>query len=350
MVGIPETILFALFVIVPVGCLTNWYDGLRRLADGQPLIPYRQRDTVPWGLVDLGIVLFIVAVTAGVGVQMVQKSRGIDATAGIEKMTPDEQATTFVTFGTATLFATVLGFGWLFARYQMVAIKHAFDITKLGSDIELGCRWFLMLVAPVVLLQLILTRWFPTKHPLIEMLKNSGDLSFLPIATYAAVVAAPIFEETFFRLFLQGWLEKLQITMLRTGSGMDDKADRDAVLMGGASSSQLPANASLVASLNRSNSEFIEESSSHFVADSEPESDFDSTTQRPVLWLPILVSSGLFAIAHFSHGPDWIPLFFLAIGLGYLYQRTGRIQACIVVHILVNALGVLQLWVYIRQP
>ena len=39
------------------------------------------------------------------------------------------------------------------------------------------------------------------------MLKASKDVSFLPVAAYAAVIAAPLFEESFFRLFLQGWLE-----------------------------------------------------------------------------------------------------------------------------------------------
>ena len=70
---------------------------------------------------------------------------------------------------------------------------------------------------------------------------------------------------------------------------------------------------------------------------------------RKVIWIPILVSSALFSLAHYSHGPDWIPLFFLALGLGYLFQRTRRIQPCIIVHMLVNALGILQLWSAVRQ-
>ena len=44
----------------------------------------------------------------------------------------------------------------------------------------------------------------------------------------------------------------------------------------------------------------------------------------------------VFALAHWSHGLDPIPLFLLAIGLGYLYQRTHRIVPCIVLHFLLN--------------
>jgi membrane protease YdiL (CAAX protease family) len=39
---------------------------------------------------------------------------------------------------------------------------------------------------------------------------------------------------------------------------------------------------------------------------------------------------------HASHGPDPVPLFVLALGLGYLYQRTHRLLPCVVVHLLLN--------------
>ena len=64
----------------------------------------------------------------------------------------------------------------------------------------------------------------------------------------------------------------------------------------------------------------------------EPTAD----TESPSVW-PILISAFLFAIAHWTHGPDWIPLFLLAIGLGYLYRQTHRVVPCIVVHFLLNA-------------
>jgi membrane protease YdiL (CAAX protease family) len=60
--------------------------------------------------------------------------------------------------------------------------------------------------------------------------------------------------------------------------------------------------------------------------------------------LPIVLSSALFALAHVGHGPDPIPLFFLALILGYIYQRTHRIVPCIVAHMLFNSLAMLVLW------
>ncbi|MFT7642674.1 MAG: membrane protease YdiL (CAAX protease family), partial [Pirellulaceae bacterium] len=60
--------------------------------------------------------------------------------------------------------------------------------------------------------------------------------------------------------------------------------------------------------------------------------------------LPILGSSAIFALMHFSHGPDPIPLFFLSIGIGYVYQRTHRILPCILIHMLLNGFSILLLW------
>jgi membrane protease YdiL (CAAX protease family) len=53
-------------------------------------------------------------------------------------------------------------------------------------------------------------------------------------------------------------------------------------------------------------------------------------------WLPIVASSALFALMHLGHGPAPIPLFFLAMTLGYIYQRTHRVLPCIIVHALLN--------------
>lgn len=355
MIGFPEVLLGIAVFVLPLGCIANWLAAAQQMRAGEPLLASTSRKNVDFGLVDLGVIILVVAMIAGVGVAALTSSLGIEDASAFEAMDPSQQAKVFLVFGCGTLLSTIVSFAWLGLRYQRV---DGFSSHHIGSDIELGMRWFLMLVVPVILLQVILTRWFPTKHPLIEMLRTSRDLSFLPVAGFAAVIAAPIFEEVFFRLFMQGWLEKLQITMQRTALGISSKADRDAVLVGGSSSASLVED-SKQEQLSESQSTSGEDSRSEqlelnpFQSPFEvgaPTQESEVSSSRPILWAPILVSSGLFALAHFSHGPDWIPLFFLATGLGYLYQRTGRIQSCIVVHMLVNALGIVQLWAAVRQP
>ena len=59
--------------------------------------------------------------------------------------------------------------------------------------------------------------------------------------------------------------------------------------------------------------------------------------QRPARPIGPWRSALIFAVLHLSHGPDWVPLFVLALGLGYVYRQTHRILPCIVVHFLLNA-------------
>ena len=313
--------MLAAFLALPFLCYLNWTSSFENLRTGKPLIPYAVRKAVPWGLLDLAFFVIVVAVVTGGGVALASRAFGIETPEEGAELVPADQARVFFFFGTSTLISTAIGMIWLWMRYQRV---DGFERNRLSDDLALGARWFAMLIVPVVIIQLILTRWMPTEHPLIEMLRESGDVTFLPVATFAAVISAPIFEEVFFRLLLQGWLEKLQMTTERIRVGTASKSDTDAVVFGGAVRADTAPHPPSV-------------------AESETHVEVANTTDR-IAWVPILVTSALFALAHLGHGPDCIPLFFLAIGLGYLYQRTGRIQPCIVVHMLVNALGILQLW------
>jgi hypothetical protein len=64
-------------------------------------------------------------------------------------------------------------------------------------------------------------------------------------------------------------------------------------------------------------------------------------------WLPIGLSAIIFALLHFSHGPDWVALTLLACGMGYLYQRTHRLVPSLVVHALLNSLSMWGLWLQV---
>jgi membrane protease YdiL (CAAX protease family) len=334
--GVPEMIRLVLVVSILICSIWNWTDTWKRYRDGQPLVPATQGDTVPWGLIDLGAIVLILVIIIGLGDLGIQNWAGIAVTAEPDKLSPRDQSIVFAARGTASLVATVFSFAWIYLRFKATPTQLGLSRERLGEDVRLGVRWFTMLIVPMLLVQLLLTKyWKPTEHPLIEMLQQSGNMSLLPVAAYAAIVTAPIFEESLFRLFLQGWLEKLHITIWRNRLGLASKQDRDAVLVGGATSDRLEPPDSPAS---------IGEASAH--------EDFSNAQcgDRRIVWMPILVSSGLFLIPHMSHGPDWLPLCVLALGLGYLYQRTRRIQACIVVHLLVNTVAILELWSAMRQP
>src|SRR5262249_51163868 len=128
------------------------------------------------------------------------------------------------------------------------------------------------------------------------------------IVTTSAVIVAPLSEEFFFRSLLQGWFEKIELTFAQNPNPI------------------IPAN------------------------DATGESPIDSTDlsssgnkcphgilNLPLGSLPILASSLLFSLTHFGQGAAPIPLFVLALVLGFLYQRTHRLLPSSVVHFLLNA-------------
>ncbi len=347
------------------GSLTAWVLAIARLVRGKPLLPYEPRQPVPWGLVDLGLILLVLMGVVGSGLALARREWQIPVAAEMDELEPQQQAIVFVAFSMSTLIATAFCFVLLAWRVRARPADFGVQLVRLGHDIRVGLAAFLMLIVPVLLLQLLLTRWFPTRHPLIELLRQSPSPGFLCVAAFAAVVAAPVFEESLFRLFLQGWLEKMQVTRRRNATGQATSAECDAVIIGDRQLRKLAAPA--VREEDglgppaphhwSSERELDNPYSATQPADGEAVStlEFEPSSEHAVDeanrpgWLPVVVSAILFSLAHFSNGPDWIPLFFLALGLGYLYQRTHRIQPCLVVHILVNALAVAQLWLYVRD-
>ena len=50
-----------------------------------------------------------------------------------------------------------------------------------------------------------------------------------------------------------------------------------------------------------------------------------------------MITSVLFAGMHFGQGGAPIALFFLSIGLGYLYRQTGSMMPPLIVHVILNS-------------
>lgn len=154
----------------------------------------------------------------------------------------------------------------------------------LTKDIRYGVLGFLAAAPPTLALQWILVQWFPSHHPIVDTLGTRPGPTVFLLATLLAVVVAPLLEEFFFRVMLQGWLESV-----------DDKIR----------------------------------------AEQEP-----AAPSTPARW-PMVVSSMVFALVHAGHGPDPIPLFFLALTMGYLYRQTHRLGPSLVLHACFNATSML---------
>jgi membrane protease YdiL (CAAX protease family) len=364
-------VLTAFQLIVITGSMIGWAFALARVSSRRPIYPYRPRRPVPWGLLDLGVVAFASLSTSVMAYIIAASLMGVRPGADMAELSPWQFGGLVVSGSIASLAVLGLVLVWLRWRVHAGPQDFGIDFGRLDADVGLGLIGFVMLAVPVFAIQLGLAYLFPEQeqHPLIKMLKAQAHPGLMLVAGFVAVVAAPIVEEYFFRVLLQGWLENVAC-----------RSDKFHELLFGASPAGEPSEPSGVhpAETNGTTilvAEDVTEATGD-VRDSpgteeeaaadrgqlaaeianpyrSPEMAWEGRLvaaraeprrMRPRYW-PIVVSATVFALMHLGHGYDPIPLFFLAVGLGYLYQQTHRVLPCIVVHLLLNATSLVLLWV-----
>ena len=297
--------LVAMAVLV-CGC-AGWIEALRRLARMQPVLAYHPRRPAPWGLIDLALAAALLMAFQVANVFVLRHGYGIDLTKGREHLSSHGLA--LVTFSEsvanlAAIAAALAVIGW---RTRADCRDLGISVRHVSQDFGLGLVTFVMLAPPVYAIQWLLVAWFPYRHPLTSLLEQHPGKLVLAAVFVSAVVAAPIVEEFFYRVLWQGWLQDVgqrlghvqQLVFGNPGSPIESPT-----------ASPMPTGPNGAAAMG--------------------------PPSRAAEALAIVMSSTLFAAMHISQGPAPIPLFVLALGLGYVYARTGRILPCIVVHMLLN--------------
>lgn len=325
-------ISFAILFLVP--SLILWTAALRNWTSGNALKASESRP-VPWGVVDLAIAMGIWLMGAVVGAFLTRLVAQIPSGTRIESLDPSEEIAFLGINGLATLGVCVLIAAILFVRHQATFADLGWNFRFFATDLVLGLKAFVMLAPVVYGIQMVLTRLVvESKHPLIEMLKKDSDAGIFLVAGFAAVIVAPIAEEFLFRVLLQGWLERL----------FSGRESNETLVFGGYQ--QPPAPSVEILPPNVAQPDDKLDPANPYRSPSEvkdvPVAESAGNVRRQLI--PILVSSFFFALSHWSHGPDPIPLFVFAMGLGYLYQRTHRIVPCIFLHLLLNACSLAALW------
>jgi membrane protease YdiL (CAAX protease family) len=337
--------------LVIVSSAILWRLAWERGRAGLPLLPSTVRPLAPWGLLDLGLAAFIwLVVNLAV---MEAASRTMDTLNGknLLEMDPEIQQQYLLLSSAATLVVCLLVAGTLWLRHRVTWRELGWDPRLLASDLVTGAKAFAMLAPVVYGLQILLTQFVESKHPVIEQLKLDPSPQFFLVAGFAAVIVAPLAEVFLFRVLLQGWLER---AFARPGSSTDQ------IMLGGrpketgaTSDDGNPANSSNSAIEKNVPKPSDDNPYSPPVSVSHSgefaETNSTSETAPSFRAMPILGSSLCFALSHWSHGPDPIPLFVLAVGLGYLYQRTGRLAPCVMLHFLLNLCSLAALWTLVAQ-
>ncbi|MCE9529135.1 MAG: CPBP family intramembrane metalloprotease [Planctomycetales bacterium] len=368
MIVAPLILLAALAVIL--GFFVCWGLAIAKLVRRQPLLPYEPRRPVPWGLIDLVLVVLVLFGFAQLSVYLLHGLFGLGDGAVKQPLSLQQNmlliwADIAMKVGAMLITAPIImlrtGCSW---RDMGVVPKEA------GRDIAIGLAAFCMLAPIVFAIQAALSQIQPYKHPIIEMLTNTPDVPFFALLTFSAVILAPLSEEWAFRVLLQGWLERM---VTHTGNpfhllvGGIPPAE-PMVLDDGVSPQPTDGNAIVPAEeITFLSSVATPQPGVQWIDPANPYSPLQAIVEPlespyalplaaavvpdfapPSLWkqwLPIYVSSIIFALMHYSHGLAWIPLTFLALGLGYIYQRTHRILPSIVVHFCLNGLSMGAFWV-----
>ncbi len=289
-----------------VACVVSlWVAIATRSSQGIPILPYDFRREPPWGMWDL---LFVVVIVMGPQVAV-----AIHFQPTYDPDNPDLRVfKELLTWNAIVSACSIVGMLLYFQfRPHGSLADVGIDLRRFGKQLRGGLACF-MLVAPIVFAiqaTFVLVLKFESKHPLIELVQN--DKSAFQLCAFMAVVVAPISEEILFRGLLQGWLERLSLF----------DAEFDAFLFGWRGTGD-------------EDDQLYQES---------------KQGKHPVAWLPIVISSAIFALMHWSHGPDPIPLFLLSLALGYVFQRTHSLIPCMIVHACLNGTTMLMLWLNLEH-
>ena len=318
-------VLNLIAILFLTASLRIWIEIVRRWRAGAPILAWEPRELVPWGPLEivLAVGIFLLATQAFQGalpnpepepkappadaeklVAAVQESGAsappaqLDAAPELPDVVGAQKKT--ARGGIPQLLRliaiqVVTGLACLaFLRVGTRATVHDLGISpaNLMHDVRNGVLAYVAVAPPTFLLQLLLVNWFPSHHPIVDIVGDHPGIGVFLCTTLLAVVVAPLGEEFFFRVLLQGWLET--------------------------------ADARMHARLD------------------------DAWPLAPARW-PVVVSSVIFALMHASHGPDPIPLFLLALALGYLYRQTHRIWPSFVMHACFNATSMAMLGINLLE-
>jgi membrane protease YdiL (CAAX protease family) len=347
---LPFPLAFAVLLAI-AGSISVWWQIAQRLRAGRAIVPHEPRSPVPWNaghVIAVALVYIATQVVVGMAILSVHDIVWPGAAAEIgpgdaSKIPAERLAPLLLSNALANLVVVGLAAALLVVTAGAQARDLGFLPWRPEYDLPLGFVAFLASLLPVYAIQLVLTQFFPSEHPVQELLTSDSSIATLLLAVFSAVIVAPLAEEFLFRGVLQGWLEAATFRLAQRDEVPAAPIESPSTEADAPPSDLAPTTyADAATTSNEANpyrSPHVERAS---LAGAE------SHAQRPLSgierWLPIGVSSSLFALMHMGHGPDPIPLFVLAVILGYLYQQTHRLWPCIVLHMCLNSASLAILW------
>lgn len=221
------------------------------------------------------------------------------------------------------------------------------------GDISLGLRAAWLILPPTMLLMGLVSVMQKYSHPVLDALKPSGpdaapDFTIFAALFFTTAIITPLVEEFWFRGMLQGGLQRLADMAAGPPANSAGSTARPATLLAGVTTDSIddPSNrfdeSARTASPDDADASprRLESVAARPVSPlswRELERDLDTRSDwTPTAVWPIVLTSVVFAVMHWGQGLAPIPLFFLSLGLGYLYRQTGSLVPPILVHFTLN--------------
>ncbi|MDG2223705.1 MAG: CPBP family intramembrane metalloprotease [Rubripirellula sp.] len=186
----------------------------------------------------------------------------------------------------AGVLSILVAIGWLGLFFRQPL--HVIGLLPRRDDVVIGLKAALLIIPPVLLINAAASLLIAYEHQVLSSLAAFPTSGVFVTAMLGTALVTPLVEELMLRGLLQGGLQRL--------------GDPPPIDSSGA----------------------VEES--------------QNSGWRPVSFWPVFAASGLFACMHLGQGAAPIALFFLSLGMGYLYRQTGNLTAPIVVHMVLNSM------------
>lgn len=354
------TLVAALLATLSV---VTWAWLAAQIHRGHTIVQYRPRRPVPWTGSDLClVVLFFITANLGAFALLPMSDRAASSMAidGDRQVDPndapqmaddaarlDQFELKLVAGTTANLITILLAVAWLIGRRGADLGDFGLASDRIGQDVALGVAGFVAVSLPIYALQFLLSHFSSRQHPIIETLGQQPDDWLFLLSGLSAVAVAPVAEEFFFRVLLQGWLETLGDASTLDGGNIEELGEpvsTGVLLPIEPSSGDQESDVGMPAAASSARSAVFDDAfRSPAPEDSRPGRHLHTRPNQPWDTAAIGITSLVFALLHLGQGWAPVPLFFLSLALGWLYQRTHRILPSVVVHVCLNGCSLLML-------
>jgi membrane protease YdiL (CAAX protease family) len=278
------------------------YLFLTRIRRQHPLLRQWEHPISRTDFLDVIVVMIIYLTSQAVALVVVADLDAIKSGDGFNPIliTPLNSAA-----GLSVMAGGLIAFTLVYLRRRNFRVMHLrFD--RLPTQVLIGLIVTVCVLPSILLINGVVSTFVTEySHPVIDAFLSEMSLSALLSTTFTVVIAAPLVEEFVFRGILLSFLQRI-----------------------------FHRNWSLETLICCSNTAVPSTVSSQGLASR---------------YGAIVITSVLFAGLHVGQGAAYIPLFFLALALGYVTQKTGSIIPAIIMHVCLNSLSTITLAVTYLQ-